>query len=227
MDSERNAATRREPIGVLGGTFDPIHVGHLLLAEHAREQLGLSRVVFVPSARPPHKLTEPVTDPEHRYAMALLATATHLRFCVSRRELDRQGPSYTITTVRELAAEGFDPIYWIVGADAALDLPNWYEAEAILREARVVAVARPGFCLDRLAEALGPRRAQMVTVLQAPQFDVSSTAIREALARGASTRYLLDDAVEAYVRKHGLYTAGDTLRQSRGRQQQGPPDGVR
>lgn len=205
MDSERSKATQRDAIGVLGGTFDPIHVGHLLLAEQAREQLGVGRILFIPSARPPHKLTEPVTDPEHRFAMALLATAENPHFVVSRRELQRQGPSYTIATIRELVAEGHAPVYWIVGADAALDLPNWFEADAILSEAQVVAAARPGSDLGRLEAVLGPDRSRRVRVLQTPQFDVSSTSVRARLAAGLSARHLVPDCVLRYIVKHDLY----------------------
>jgi len=205
MDSERSKATQPDAIGVLGGTFDPIHVGHLLLAEQAREQLGVGRILFIPSARPPHKLTEPVTDPEHRFAMALLATADNPHFVVSRRELQRQGPSYTIATIRELSAEGHAPVFWIVGADAALDLPNWFEADAILSEATVVAAARPGFDLARLEAVLGPDRSGRIRVLRTSQFDVSSTSIRGNLAAGLSARHLVPDCVLSYIVKHGLY----------------------
>ncbi len=204
MDMQRNAAGAA-PLGILGGTFDPIHYAHLLLAEHAREQLGLSRVVFIPSARPPHKLDSPVTEPGHRYEMARLATASNPYFEVSRREMDRHGPSYSITTIREIAAETGASVYFIVGADSVLDMVHWRQPDDILSEAHVATAGRPGFDMSRIPEALGPERAGKVQVFHAPLSNVSSTMIRERVAHGQSIRYMVPESVEQYIRQHDLY----------------------
>jgi nicotinate-nucleotide adenylyltransferase len=194
----------RGPIGVLGGTFDPIHVGHLLLAERAREAFDLPTVMFIPSGRPPHKCDD-VTSAQQRWEMTCLATASNPQFSVSRRELDREGPSFTIITLRELAAEGYAPIYFLTGADTVLEMPTWRQPDDILNESRVVAAARPGADLSRLTQCLGPQRAAKVTVLHLEALDISSTEIRRRVAEGRSIKYLVPESVEAYILGNGLY----------------------
>lgn len=201
------AGSERRRWGVLGGTFDPPHYGHLRLAEVAAEQLGLERVLFVPNHCPPHKPPAEVSPAEHRAVMTELACAEHPRLWVSRLELERPGPSYSIDTLRELrrcAGEQAE-LFFLVGLDSALELPTWREPEAILGEATVVAAPRAGCDWAALPEAIGRQWAARVRRLEMPPVEVSSTQVRELLATGRSARYLLPPAVEAYARKHELY----------------------
>lgn len=196
-------------IGLMGGTFDPIHHGHLVVAEEARERFGLERVIFVPNRQPPHKKDYQVTDAEHRYNMCLLATADNPHFTVSREEIDRPGPSYTIDTIRAFRAQ-LGPeteLYFITGADAVLEILTWRSPDAILSECHVVAAHRPGFDLSRLEPVLGRERAHKVQALAIPALDISSTDIRRRVAEGRSIRYLTPQAVEGYIHKMGLYVA--------------------
>ncbi|MDR1663577.1 MAG: nicotinate-nucleotide adenylyltransferase [Clostridiales bacterium] len=191
-------------IALMGGTFDPIHYGHLAAAEAVLQAYKPQRVLFVPSAAPPHKKNRAVTDAEHRYRMALLATAAHPAFEVSRLELDRPGPSYTVDTVRELrslcppAAE----IFFIIGADTAEEIKTWKEPETLLALCEVVAVTRPGFKADALARDFKGR----VRVLETPAIDISGTEIRRRAAAGESARYRVPPPVAEYIRDHRLYT---------------------
>jgi nicotinate-nucleotide adenylyltransferase len=189
----------------MGGTFDPIHYAHLFIAEQAREQLGLEQILFIPSCHPPHKLHDPLTDAEHRFAMAVLAVADNPAFSASRLELDRPGPSYTLDTLRALRARGVAEPHFIAGADAVLEMGSWYQPEAILREFQVVAVAREGYDLGLLDEALGADLAARVRVLRVPLLDVSATDIRRRVRAGRSIRYLTPPSVAAYIAEHGLY----------------------
>src|SRR3954452_23333272 len=133
-------------LGLIGGTFDPIHAGHLLIAEVARHAASLDRVVFIPAGDPPHK-GEAVTPAEHRYAMTLLATASNQSFQVSRREMERAGPSYSLTTIQEYQVElgGEGELYFITGLDAILEIRTWHRWEEVLQACQFIAVARPGF----------------------------------------------------------------------------------
>jgi nicotinate-nucleotide adenylyltransferase len=193
-------------VGLLGGTFDPIHVGHLLIAEIARYALSLDQVVFVPAGDPPHK-GDAVSDSEHRHAMVLLATASNEAFVVSRHELDRSGPSYSLATVREFRHElgPESELFFIAGADAVLEIRTWHRWEELFRECRFIALARPGFDMRALEAVLPAELLAQVHLLPAPGFDLSSTMIRERVARGEPVRYLVTEAVDAYIRKHGLY----------------------
>lgn len=185
---------------MLGGRFDPPHVGHLLAAQHAAERLDLDEVWFVPAAEPPHKGTD--ADAEHRHAMTLLATADHPSFRASRLELDREGPSYTIDTVHEIKAswEHVD-LHLIVGADAAAGLATWHRPEELVRSCTVVVLARPGSDLGDL----DPSLRRHLTELEPRLVAVSASEIRERIRDGRSVRYLVPRSVEDYVRKHGLY----------------------
>lgn len=191
----------------MGGTFDPIHLGHLVVAEEARARFELERVIFVPNRQPPHKKDYQVTDAEHRYAMCLLATASNPFFEVSREELERPGPSYTVDTLRAFRARlGADAeLYFITGADAVLEIMTWREPEAILAEAHVVAVHRPGFDLSRLAAVVGAERAARIRTMPMPGLEISSTDLRRRVAEGKSIRHLTADAVVDYIYKMGLY----------------------
>jgi nicotinate-nucleotide adenylyltransferase len=193
---------------VVGGTFDPIHHGHLVAAEEARVQLGLDHIFIVPARQQPLKGNDSA-DPEDRYMMAVLATATHPRITVSRVELDRPGRSYTIETIRAFRRHlGPDcSIYFMVGADAVLELPSWLEPDAILDECQFVAVHRPGYDITQLPARLGDERAAKIVTLEIPQLEISSTQIRERVRRGMSIKYLVPEAVEAFILKTGLYGA--------------------
>jgi nicotinate-nucleotide adenylyltransferase len=200
------------PIGVMGGTFDPIHIGHLAAAEEARESLGLGGVLFMPAGMPPHKPGQVITPPAHRVAMVELAIAGNPGFEVSRLEIDRIGPSYTVDTVEALAAEaragGVElDVVVIVSVEALRGLPTWHEPERLLRLARLAAVPRDGFASPGRAwvEEHFPGFEERVTFLDAPRLKLSATEVRARVAAGRSIRYLVPDAVIAYIGEHGLY----------------------
>lgn len=194
-------------IGVLGGTFDPIHYGHLRAAEAVSDRLGLDRVVVVPAGQPPHKTSRQVSPAHHRHVMCLIATAPHTAWSVSCVELSRPGRSYTIQTLLKLR-EWTGPdceLVFIAGADMALDLPNWYRPDAILAEARFVAVHRSGYDLSRLDAVLGAAMASRVEPVAVETPDVSGTQIRRLVAAGRSIEGLAPPGVCAYVAAAGLY----------------------
>jgi nicotinate-nucleotide adenylyltransferase len=189
-------------IGIFGGSFDPIHLGHLLAASEAAAALGLERVLFVTAARPPHKT--PVAPAEARHEMVLLATARDPRFEASRLELDRPGPSYTVDTLLEAqrrypAAE----LFFITGADAYNDADSWHQAERLDDLAHLVAVTRPGH-----TPQIHPFFQERTRLLEIPGYDVSSSEIRKRLREGRTVRYLLPLEVEVYIGKHGFYRVG-------------------
>lgn len=196
-----------KPVAVMGGTFDPIHHGHLAAAEETAEHYGASRVIFMPNRQPPHKRGYAVSPAEDRYLMTVLATNSNPRFEVSRLELDREGPSYTIDTLRALRALLGEqtPLLFITGADAVLEIATWHEAEAVLREGRFVAVHRPGYDLGRLATAVGPEAMRHIEPIALRELDISSTDLRERVARGQSIRYLTPEPVREYIARRGLY----------------------
>jgi nicotinate-nucleotide adenylyltransferase len=194
-------------IGVMGGTFDPIHLGHLVAAEEARWQFGLDRVVFVPAGRPWQKPVG-VTPPEDRYQMAVLATASNPAFTVSRLEIDHPGPTYTVDTLRRLRTEQADGtrLYFIIGADAILQLLTWKEPDQVLAQAEFIAATRPGFDLDRLVSQV-PGAADRIHRMEIPALAISASDIRARVARGAPIHYLVPDGVARYIHKHALYRA--------------------
>ncbi|MGH3921491.1 MAG: nicotinate-nucleotide adenylyltransferase [Pseudonocardiaceae bacterium] len=192
-------------IGVMGGTFDPVHLGHLVTAEQARGELKLDEVMFVPAGSPWQKGRD-VTPTEHRYLMTVLATAANPSFFVSRLEIDRDGPTYAVDTLRALrAAEPDAVLYFITGADAILNILTWEAAEECLALAGFVAATRPGYDLRALDDH-GLRHHVMV--LDVPALAISSSDVRERFASGRPVRYLIPRAVEEYARKHGLYGTG-------------------
>jgi nicotinate-nucleotide adenylyltransferase len=187
-------------IGILGGTFDPIHLGHLRAAECAREELGLDRVVFVPARTPPHG-KGPQASSLDRYAMVAVATAGHPAFEPSDIELRRDGPSYTVDTLTEwLRDSPEDALFVIVGSDTFAEMPSWKEPERVFALCTVAVVARPG---DASPETRS-RSARAVGV-EGPGLAISSTEVRQRLAAGRSVRYLVPEAVADYVVKRGLY----------------------
>lgn len=191
-------------IGLLGGTFDPIHLGHLVLAESARESFGLEKVVFVPAGQPPHKPDAVLAPARERLRMVEIAVADNPYFAVSALEVERPGPSYTVETVAalRLAEPGLD-WHLIVGSDALAELPTWYQYERLLGMVRVLAAARPGTELalpDGLEDWAG-----RIAFFHPPGLAISSTVIRERARRGLSLRYLVPDRVVAYIREKGFY----------------------
>ena len=197
-------------VGILGGTFDPVHTGHLVLAEHAADGLALDIVLFIPAGDPWRKEHTPAPA-QHRLAMLKLAVEGNDRFGISDIELRRAGPTYTADTLESLAAERLDDEFWfIVGADALADLPNWHEPERILRHATLAVAPRDaGPPLTREGRAALTQQVDgyedRIARFDMPQIDISSTRIRDRVAVGRSIRYLVPDAVRAYITHHGLY----------------------
>lgn len=195
--------------GILGGTFDPIHYGHLVLAEKAREACELRKVVFVPAAVPPHKIGEVTTSAEHRLKMVELAIEGHSGFEVSTVEIERDGPSYTIDTIRELTARGHgDQAVLILGFDSLLELYTWKDYQAIMDQTQIITAFRPGYpVLNKESdwpEFLKPYRGK-IKILEAPLLDISSTWLRVELMYERSIRYLAPEPVCEYIRQNRLY----------------------
>jgi nicotinate-nucleotide adenylyltransferase len=196
-------------LGVLGGTFDPPHAGHLILAEEARTRLRLEKVLFVPAGEPWRKAGQEITPAEHRLAMVRLLLASDPYFEVSTLEVERRGPSYTVDTLEALHQQ-YGPaleLYFIVGEDALHDLPNWREPARIISLAWLAVAPRPvgrGMSTPDL-EAAVPGLSERIVTLPMPTIDISSTALRERARAGLSLRYLVPLAVEEYIRRHGLY----------------------
>lgn len=187
-------------LGLFGGRFDPVHIGHLLAAQGAFEALELDELWFIPAKTPPHKPA--VGSPEARRQMLLLATLANPAFVIKGLELERSGPSYTFDTVCEVkAARPDDTLFFITGADAAAGLASWHRAEELLRSVNTVALARPGYTLEDLRP---PFRGRVET-LNTRLCDVSSTEIRSRLSRRQSVRYLVPELVETYLDRTALY----------------------
>ena len=207
---EPRGATQR--VGIMGGTFDPIHIGHLAIAESARESLGLARVLFLPAGVPPHKPDSVAAPAADRVAMVGLAIAGNPAFELSRIDVDRAGPSYTADSVRLVAAaeraEDREPdLVLVMSAETFSELPGWHEPARLLEVARVAVVPRDGHEAPSPAwiEASFPGQADRILVLDGPRLGVSSTAIRERVAAGRSIRYLVPEAVLRYIADHDLY----------------------
>lgn len=197
-------------IGIMGGTFDPIHYGHLVTAEAARAHFDLESVIFVPTGQPPHKDARRVTPAEDRYLMTVLATATNPYFSVSRIEVDRRGPSFTVDTIQSLARMHAGPLYFITGADAVMEMMGWHDPKGILALAQVIAATRPGYALTGLSNmiaGLGEMAEGRIHTLEVPALAISSSDIRGRLERGLPIKYLVPESVEQYIAKIGLYSS--------------------
>lgn len=197
-------------IGIMGGTFDPIHYGHLAAAEAARVEFGLCKVIFMPAGNPPHKQSQKISDAEHRYRMTALATSSNSGFEVSRLEVDKAGITYTFDTMEELRSiYGEAPeIYFITGADAVLELLTWYKIGELLTLCKFIAVTRPGFDICKLEQKIAEITSKYdgeIICLEVPLLEISSTDIRERIKNGKPVKYLLPEEVEAYIHKNGLY----------------------
>jgi nicotinate-nucleotide adenylyltransferase len=216
------SASRGIRIGVLGGTLDPIHCGHVDAALAARDALGLVRVVIVPSHVPPHRPARPNASPFHRFAMAALAVNGLAGLSVSDDELLAPGPSYTANTLERLHAQGWSPlqIFFVIGADAFAEIATWHRYPGVLDLAHFVVISRPGHTIDgatrRLPElagriaSIGHAQAAAqpsIVLLEASTPDISSTTVRDRIRRGEPIGGLVPAAVEAHIQQHGLYQA--------------------
>lgn len=199
-------------IGVFGGTFDPIHLAHLAVAQEAAEVLGLERVLFIPAGQPPHKLDREITPAADRLAMVELAIAGNPRFAVDRLELEREGPSYTVDTLEALrtrssTGDATAPLTLILSSEAYLELPGWRDPARILALARLAVAPRDGYPSADTASLQPPIPGSdgRVTFLDGPRMRLSASELRQRAASGRSVRYLVPDAVAAYIDDHGLY----------------------
>ena len=214
-------------LGVLGGTFDPIHYGHLDAAHAARDALALAHVLLVPARLPPHKASRPRVSGYHRFAMAALALTVDGALRISDVELRSSDPSYTSVTLHQLALAGYDPkqLYFITGADAFAEITNWHDYPALLDRSHFVVVSRPGSSTDDLRRRLPDLASRMrlagegppetdagertaIWLIDARTRDVSSSAVRHRIEHGEPTDDLLPSAVSAYIARHALYGAG-------------------
>jgi len=194
-------------LGVLGGTFDPPHVGHLRLAEVALEQLGLDRVLFVPVGQPPHKPDWPITPAIHREAMVSLAIAGHDRFALSRADLDRPGPHYTadlLAILRRAYPEA--ELYFLMGGDSLAQFLTWHDPARIVAQARLAVLPRPGWTIDLEAlERAIPGVGGRIVWLEGPAVEVSASEIRRRVREGWPIAGMVPPPVEAYIQRHRLY----------------------
>ncbi len=196
-------------VGILGGTFDPPHIGHLVIAQEAMNYLQLSQVVFVPTRQPPHKPTDEITPIDLRLDMVRLAIARNPRFTLSRVDVDRKGPTYTVDTMRILRrqyGEGTD-LYFIMGMDSLVNLPTWYEPAVLIRLCWLAVLNRPGYRadLDELERKL-PGIRERVIFIPSPALEVSATDLQRRVRHGEPIDHLVPEAVCAFIHEHGLYS---------------------
>jgi nicotinate-nucleotide adenylyltransferase len=199
-------ATMDRRLGVMGGTFDPIHYGHLVTAEEALHQFDLDEVLFVPTGQPWMKEHEKVSPSEDRYLMTVIATASNPRFRVSRMEVDRHGPTYAVDTLRGLQSDLGDDasLFFITGADAIVEIFQWKEPQELFDLAHFIAATRPGYDIASF-EAHAETHHPGITVMNIPALAISSTDVRARVAEGRPIRYLVPEGVNSYVQKAGLY----------------------
>ena len=198
-------------IGVLGGTFDPVHMGHLIVAEETKGRLNLAEVLFVPAGQPWLKANNFISPAEHRIQMVRLAIADEPSFKLSTMEIERAGPSYTVDTIAQLKAQlgTGDKLFFILGWDILIQLPQWHEPSRLVRMCRLVPVPRVGYPSPDFdsVEAAVPGLSQSLIILDTPQIEISSSEIRDRVARGLSIHHLVPEPVETYIKQHRLYTA--------------------
>ncbi len=193
-------------LGIMGGTFDPIHHGHLFVAEEARARFRLDKVLFVPNGQPPHKKGVVITPSNHRYNMALIATHSNGAFGCSTLETSRAGLSYTVDTLAQLRAQEPDAeLFYITGVDAVADILSWKRHEEVIQAATFIAATRPGFDISSLKSRLPVAYLQRILLLGSTAIGISSTEIRTRLGQGLAVRYMLPDGVLEYIRKQKLY----------------------
>lgn len=200
----------KRKLGVIGGTFDPIHIGHLQLAQSVYEHMGLEKVLFVPAYIAPHKLGQRFAPAEDRYEMTRLAVQDKPHFNLTDMELRRSGVSYTIDTVKELKTLYTDcELFFIIGEDTVTQLHTWHRVRELLQMVTFVAAGRPGYdgVMELVEKNLGVAAVKKIILLDTPEYDVSSTKIREYLRCGKALTGLVPSAVESYIRQRGLYGA--------------------
>ncbi len=200
-------------IGIMGGTFNPVHHGHLVTAQEALDQFDLDEVIFIPTGDPPHKIDDLLAHAEDRYLMTVIATSSNSSFFVYRIEIDRKGKSYTIDTVKELRKLfGSDSeLYFITGADAILEILTWKNTREIITLAKFIAATRPGYDLSKIKELETTlfddedEGDQRIFIMEIPALAISSTDIRQRIKIGRPVNYLVPEGVNNYILKHGLY----------------------
>ncbi len=197
-------------LGILGGTFDPVHYGHLLLAEICRQQLDLAEVRLIPAGNPPHKSDQKITDGHTRADMLQLAVSGYPEFIVDRREIRRKGPSFTVDTLGELNSEFQEAeLFFIVGADSLRDLPTWREPEKIASLATIVAVNRPGWPAptpEQITAWVGPELAGKIQTVTMPGADLSASELRRRVRSRLGLRFMTPRAVEVFIEQHDVYS---------------------
>lgn len=197
-------------MGIMGGTFDPIHLGHLATAEAVREIFTLDEILFIPAARPPHKRGRKVADGRHRLAMTILATRSNKFFKVSDMELKRTGLSYTLDTMNELHRifGSTTELFFIIGADSLADLSKWHEAKTLVEKCHFIATTRHGVDIDfsAIRNYFGAAASEHIHRVATPGLEISSTDLREKIRLGRSIKYLVPEAVEEYILRERLYT---------------------
>ena len=195
--------------GVLGGTFDPVHIGHLIVAEEVIAQLDLAELLFIPAGQPWLKMNNYISLSEHRVQMVRLAIANEPSFKLSTTEIERAGPSYTVDTIAELQdnLDAGDELFFILGWDNLVQLPQWHEPSRLIKMCRLVTVPRIGYPPPDLnsLEAAIPGLSQSVIMLDTPRIEISSSEIRQRVTRGLSIHHLIPEPVERYIKEHGLY----------------------
>jgi nicotinate-nucleotide adenylyltransferase len=219
---EKKAGAPKKRIGLFGGTYNPIHLGHLRGAEEIREAFHLDEVIFIPSAIPPHKPTEEITDAKHRLEMVKLAIASNPFFSISEIELPRPGKSYSIDTLRHFCEGRADTFFFILGRDAFVEIETWKDFQNLFTLCHFIVMARPGFQKTPVASQLPTSLTSAfqydletkvwvhvsgyhLHFKEISFLDISSTKVRELIERGESVRYLIPPETEAYIHKHGLY----------------------
>jgi nicotinate-nucleotide adenylyltransferase len=212
MEMDRSGNNRK--IGIMGGTFNPIHYGHLVTAEEALIQFHLERVIFIPTGQPPHKTTGKIASPEDRYLMTVMATASNREFYVSRIEIDKKGKSYTIDTLRELKKiyGNNSELFFITGADAILEILTWKDTGEIITLCKFIAATRPGYNISKmedLKKRLFNEKVEMAEqclfIMEIPALAISSTDIRNRIKSNRPIKYLLPESVSSYLLKNELY----------------------
>ena len=196
-------------LGIFGGTFDPLHIGHLLVAEAVRDELELARVLFVPAGDPPHKQDQSKSAARHRRAMIQAATAGNVNFDLCPVDLERPGPHYSVDTVRLIRAQyqlARQACYFIIGGDSLIDLPDWYEPERLVEQCLLAVVHRPGSQPDvNQLERVIPGLSRALVWVPSPMLDLSGTEIRQRVAADRSIRYQVPEPVRSYIQEQGLY----------------------
>lgn len=209
MKNEGNTSNKLR-YAIMGGTFDPIHFGHLAAAEEVRQKLHCDKIIFIPSGNPPHKKERTLTDAAHRFAMTKMAVASNPNFEVSSIEINREGYSYTLDTAKQLLESlGRDAeLLFITGADAILEVETWYRVDELLKLCHFVVVTRPGYDKSNLEQKLQYFRSKYggeLFSIDVPGLNISSTEIRNRVSEGVSIKYLVPEVVEQYIYDNGLY----------------------